>query len=86
MKAKRRGRPSTTNWNINLATWRTWTDTEIALYVRTSQPNVRRKRKQLISEGHSEAQYVRGKNANRKVRKEKFNEPYRTHKGGYYGI
>jgi len=86
MKTKKRGRPSTISWKVNGAMWKTWTDTEIALYLNTSQPNVRRKRAQLIAEGNRDAQYVHGQNANRRVRKERFNTPYRTHKGGAYSL
>ena len=83
-KAKR-GRPAIVKWHyVTPQMWGDYTDTELALHLGTSQPNVRIRRAKLIGDGKSYADYVRGKNANRRVRTDKFETPYRTHKGGAY--
>jgi len=86
-RKQKRGRPSVIDWtHITPQMWGDYTDTEMAIHLGTSQPNVRFHRAKLIKAGREYAEYVRGKNANRQVRKEKFCTPYRTHEGGAYSM
>jgi len=86
-KQNKKGRPPIVNWReVTPYMWSSCTDTEIAIYLGTSQPNVHAHRHSLIEKGTKYAQYHKGVNCFRHVRKEKFKTPYRTHDGGAYEI